>query len=132
MLTVAPTIPQIGGPHRPEPSSASRGRDGAASKPNSNAAAQDPLWYLLRAAERLADLDDEWRGDALCANPTVETSAFFPSRGERAPDWVFAMCTSCPVKGPCLAYAIATNSQGVWAGTTEGQRRRMRRQRRAA
>lgn len=36
-----------------------------------------------------------------------------------------AICDTCTVKGQCLAEAMADpHTAGIWAGTTEGQRRR--------
>ena len=32
----------------------------------------------------------------------------------------------CPVKEQCLEWALANGERGVWAGTSENQRRRMR------
>ena len=38
------------------------------------------------------------------------------------------MCRSCPVVEECLAYALETNQEaGVWGGTSEEERRRLRR-----
>jgi WhiB family transcriptional regulator, redox-sensing transcriptional regulator len=37
-----------------------------------------------------------------------------------------AICAHCPVRGECLAYALATRQKhGVWGGTTEQERRMM-------
>lgn len=39
-----------------------------------------------------------------------------------------AVCATCPVKDPCLQYAFETNQEaGVWGGTDEAERRRLRR-----
>jgi WhiB family transcriptional regulator, redox-sensing transcriptional regulator len=39
-----------------------------------------------------------------------------------------AVCQSCDAKEPCLAFALATNQEsGVWGGTSEEERRRLRR-----
>lgn len=43
-------------------------------------------------------------------------------------DKVKALCASCAMRGPCLEYALHVNVVGVWGGTTDGQRRRMRQQ----
>lgn len=43
------------------------------------------------------------------------------------------ICAGCPVAAPCLEWAVAhPNEQGVWAGTTDNERRKLRRQTRAA
>jgi WhiB family redox-sensing transcriptional regulator len=37
------------------------------------------------------------------------------------------VCTECPVMDQCLEFALATNQEaGVWGGTTEDERRRLR------
>lgn len=32
------------------------------------------------------------------------------------------LCRKCPVQVPCLEYAINTDAQGIWGGTTAKQR----------
>lgn len=44
-------------------------------------------------------------------------------------DRVKALCASCVMREPCLEYALHVNVVGVWGGTTDGQRKRIRRQR---
>lgn len=36
------------------------------------------------------------------------------------------ICESCPLKLPCLQYALENTEIGVWGGTTEEQRKLMR------
>lgn len=57
--------------------------------------------------------------------------------GEAEPDWWFAdarggrtctvraraICCDCPVQGPCLEWALRFGETGIWAGTTERERR---------
>lgn len=38
-----------------------------------------------------------------------------------------AICSRCPVSAQCLAFAIRTGSVGIWGGTNETERRRLRR-----
>ncbi len=41
-----------------------------------------------------------------------------------------AICTDCRVRQPCLDFALATGQiHGVWGGTTEEERLRLRRHR---
>jgi hypothetical protein len=51
---------------------------------------------------------------------------FFPGRGESAGP-ARQVCAACPVRQPCLDYAI-TNciAYGVWGGLTERERRALR------
>lgn len=77
----------------------------------------------------LADLQEmaaatEWMTWALCAE--TDSEAFFPAKGE-SPRQAKAVCASCPVRLECLEYALKSGAIGIWGGTTETQRRRMRR-----
>lgn len=74
---------------------------------------------------------DEWKNNARCKYfPEVD---FFVERvkGTRNEDdprlKAKEVCSTCPVKAECLAYALRNNEQfGVWGGTTSGERRKMR------
>jgi WhiB family redox-sensing transcriptional regulator len=40
------------------------------------------------------------------------------------------MCEACPVRGECLDFALADESiTGLWGGTTDAERREIRRRR---
>lgn len=55
-------------------------------------------------------------------------TAFFPALWD-TPERAQALCDTCPVAGPCLEYALADpHVAGWWAGTSQRQRRRLRRQ----
>jgi WhiB family transcriptional regulator, redox-sensing transcriptional regulator len=74
-----------------------------------------------------------WRRQAACRH--VDTELFFPvGRGSRAmaeTQQAKAICARCPVRQPCLAYALATGqAYGIWGGYDEEQRRVLHRQRR--
>ena len=85
-------------------------------------------------------LDDRWRDQAACAD--VNPDLFFPVgvTGPAIPQIARAkaVCAQCPVRSECLEFAITTNQEyGVWGGTSEEERRVLRRawrarQRRAA
>lgn len=67
-----------------------------------------------------------WMADASCReHPDVN---FFPERGEdvRAAK---AVCSGCLVAEDCFAYAVGRGVylSGIWAGTSDRQRRRARR-----
>jgi hypothetical protein len=80
----------------------------------------------MSAKELLIELRlERWMADAKCAG--VDPELFFPGRGESAED-AKAVCRACPVRVECLEYALVTNQTlGVWGGTSERQRRRLRR-----
>jgi len=72
-----------------------------------------------------------WRHLAACRG--VDPDIFYPVSDEDAED-AKAICTQCPVQGACLEWALANReSDGVWGGATERERRRIiRRRRRSA
>jgi WhiB family transcriptional regulator, redox-sensing transcriptional regulator len=99
----------------------------------STASEWGPLAGYRRVAMRLAALepDDSWRALAACRSGELPTAAFFPGRGESG-EAAKAVCAGCPVRQPCLDFAVATNQPGVWGGTSDRERRQMRRGRSAA
>lgn len=78
----------------------------------------------------MASRDMTWRGQAACRN--LDTEIFFPdSEADAGP--ALSVCAACPVRAECLDWAIATRQHdGVWGGTTESERKRIRRRRAAA
>jgi WhiB family redox-sensing transcriptional regulator len=72
----------------------------------------------------------DWRASAACRG--VPTSVFFPEQGSYVAE-AFAICGRCEVRRQCEEEAIRSGFEGVWGGTTELQRRSIkRRQRRRA
>ena len=75
-------------------------------------------------------MDTTWMAHGNCNNhpPAV----FFPSDGVGV-EVAKEICASCPVKEPCLEYAIEHRvDHGVWGGASERQRRRIIKARRVA
>lgn len=70
----------------------------------------------------------DWHADAACRD--MDPALFFPGRGEATHEAKEA-CRGCPVAEQCLAAGMREHV-GVWGGTTERQRRRMRARRAAA
>ena len=75
---------------------------------------------------------DQWRSAASCRS--VDPDLFFPvgSTGLALNhiDSAKAVCQACPVQAPCLEFALETNQDaGVWGGTSEEERRQLRRTR---
>jgi WhiB family transcriptional regulator, redox-sensing transcriptional regulator len=65
-----------------------------------------------------------WRERAACRGADLEV--FFPGRGESAGP-ARQICASCPVRQPCLDYAIShAITHGIWGGLTERDRRALR------
>ncbi len=68
-----------------------------------------------------------WRGKAACKG--VDPDLFYPIKDSDAED-AKAVCQQCPVRVPCLEYALANNEkEGVWGGLTERERRTILRRR---
>ena len=63
--------------------------------------------------------------------PRLDPDLFFPI-GTTGPaldqiETATAICTACDVNDECLEFALATNQEaGVWGGTTEEERRKLR------
>jgi WhiB family redox-sensing transcriptional regulator len=79
----------------------------------------------------LAQDRGEWRVESACKD--TDPDLFFPV-GTTGPaieqiEAAKAVCGICPVQSQCLEFALATNQDsGVWGGTSEDERRRLRRQ----
>ncbi|MEU1040666.1 WhiB family transcriptional regulator [Streptomyces sp. NPDC005551] len=75
---------------------------------------------------------DNWRESAACR--TADPDLFFPI-GNTGPALLQiheakAVCQGCPVREECLEWALeAGQTQGVWGGTSEDERRALRRRR---
>jgi WhiB family redox-sensing transcriptional regulator len=69
-----------------------------------------------------------WQQAARCRG--IDPDVFHPQSDEEA-DEAKAICASCPVREPCLEYALVVREKlGVWGGLTERERRRVLRHRR--
>jgi WhiB family redox-sensing transcriptional regulator len=65
-----------------------------------------------------------WRYRAACRG--VELSVFFPGRGQSA-EPARRICASCPVRQPCLEFALRHGiTHGIWGGLAERDRRALR------
>lgn len=73
------------------------------------------------------DPDFSWLLEAACRG--TDTSVFFPSRGDNIRlAKARTICATCPVSQQCLDYALSQpfTLQGVYGGTSERERRRIR------
>ena len=79
----------------------------------------------------LADADNDWRDQSACRD--TDPYLFFPV-GTTGPaieqiDNAKAVCGQCDVRQPCLEFALTSNQDsGIWGGTSEEERRKLRRQ----
>ena len=73
---------------------------------------------------------EDWRANSACRD--TDPYLFFPV-GTTGPalDQIAsakAVCDTCDAKAPCLEFALTTNQDsGVWGGTSEEERRKLRR-----
>ena len=85
---------------------------------------------ILASSLTLANADYTWRREAICRDTDpnlffpVGTTGFALMQIDRARQ----VCDECPVRVECLDYALETNQDsGIWGGTTEDERRVLRR-----
>jgi len=85
----------------------------------------DPCDVLAHLAHLLEAGRPAWQADAACRHhPQAD---FFPEHGG-VTSAAEAVCASCPVRQKCLAFAMDDKSlTGIWAGTSVGGRRALRR-----
>jgi WhiB family redox-sensing transcriptional regulator len=77
-----------------------------------------PRYHSLAAPARFAA---RWRERAACCGTALDV--FFPGRGETAGP-ARQVCARCPVREPCLEYALSNRiTHGIWGGLTERERR---------
>ena len=86
---------------------------------------------ILASSLTLANADYTWRRGAICRD--TDPDLFFPvgTTGNALVqiDRAKEVCDQCPVKVDCLDYALETNQDsGIWGGTSEEERRVLRRQ----
>ena len=68
-----------------------------------------------------------WQHSAACRGVENPDELFFPERNAYSPLKITKeMCASCPVRRDCLGYALKYNVKGIWGGTTEKDRLRIR------
>lgn len=66
----------------------------------------------------------EWMQRGLCRE--VDMDLFFPESHQTG-EIAKRVCRKCEVINECLQYAIETRSVGIWGGTSENQRIKLRR-----
>lgn len=74
--------------------------------------------------------EEPWMADARCKGMNPEW--WHPLKGEPV-DEQKAVCKACPVRSDCLEYAMYYHlGHGIWGGTSERERRVIRKERRRA
>jgi WhiB family redox-sensing transcriptional regulator len=75
---------------------------------------------------KLIDDDQDWKDEAACRGMDYDT--FFPTVGYNQHD-IFAskICANCPVRRPCLMFAVNNRIHyGIWGGLTPIRRKKIR------
>ena len=73
-------------------------------------------------------MNSSWRQRGACRG--LDPDIFYPPTDDEA-DAAKTVCVKCPVREPCLEFALRTReAEGIWGGTTARERRRILRQRR--
>ena len=85
------------------------------------------LDVVASAVEPAVDDMTSWRDRAACR--ALDPGMFFPDDGDHiGVERAKQTGAPCPVAWECLSYAVFTNqTEGIWGGTTKGERRRLRR-----
>ena len=84
----------------------------------------------LTSTRSLSLASDDWRDVAACQD--TDPDLFFPV-GTTGPaieqiEAAKGVCNACEAKNQCLEFALQTNQDsGVWGGTSEEERRKLRR-----
>jgi WhiB family redox-sensing transcriptional regulator len=79
----------------------------------------------------LSAAPDDWRAFSACRD--TDPDLFFPV-GTTGPaieqiEMAKTVCGGCDARQPCLEFALTTNQDsGIWGGTSEEERRKLRRQ----
>lgn len=86
---------------------------------------------ILASSLTLANAQYGWRRDAICRD--TDPDLFFPvgTTGQALVqiDRAKEVCDQCTVKVDCLEFALETNQDsGIWGGTSEEERRKLRRE----
>jgi len=76
-------------------------------------------------------VNEVWQQRAACKGP--QSAAFFPpaqverkEEREAREQWAKSICASCPVRRPCLDYAIEIREpHGIWGGLNEAERKQL-------
>jgi len=81
-----------------------------------------PVIEIIPITELSKDFFDyfTWSKRALCSG--VQLQNFFSASSV---GMAKIICGSCPVKQECLIWALMYKEEGVWGGTTDGERKRL-------
>lgn len=66
----------------------------------------------------------DWMAHGACLG--LPTDIFYPEKGVTAPE-AKRVCSGCVVRAACLKYGLENWEAGIWGGTSEIERRTIRR-----
>ena len=66
----------------------------------------------------------DWKHLGACVGK--DRDLFFPDSSRWGEVRAKAICESCDVRAQCMDYAIEFNEVGIWGGTTERERKRIK------
>jgi WhiB family redox-sensing transcriptional regulator len=79
--------------------------------------------------DQIGPLPGDWAEQGLCRE--VDGDLFFPEKGGSTRE-AKSVCAECYVRTQCLEYALRTEQRnGIWGGTSERERNRLMRTRKA-
>ena len=89
-----------------------------------------PTEYAL-LLNNITRRNSKWMESAVCASvdPELFQHSWDVSRGVNHSRTAKKICHTCPVEVECLEHALKYFETGVWGGTTETERREIRRRR---
>lgn len=61
----------------------------------------------------------------LCYTSNIKTKIFY-SHKDKEISLAYRTCAICPVRVDCLIFAVNNHEYGIWGGTNENQRKRIR------
>ena len=67
----------------------------------------------------------DWVHEGACVGK--DPDIFFPEQRDDIGPAV-RICCACPVRAECLAYALKYRPPGIWGGTSQRERRRLRKE----
>ncbi len=71
-------------------------------------------------------LSDSWMVDGECRRRGMSPNEFFLLQSGHYSKAALDACANCVVQLACMEYAVANEEYGLWGGTSERQRRRIR------
>jgi WhiB family redox-sensing transcriptional regulator len=74
-------------------------------------------------------MPEDWKSQGACRSSAYDPAWWFPEqRQQLVAERARSICKGvCVVREECLAYALENHLPGIWGGTSERERKRLRR-----